>query len=782
MRTDGDAPELRARIAGMDCGSCAHTLEDGLRKLPGVLDARVDFTSQVLVVKGVVSQERVQHRVQQLGYRLLADEPQSNSTSQRSGYLSFAWSQPQQRRALAGCAITLAVLLSGHFGSFGLTAGQVSGVLAALTLLVGAPIALKGLRALLFSRRVTIDLLMAVAALGALLIGEVGEAATVVMLFTLGEGLEGFSASRARDSLRSLMALQPDEATLLRRSGTDDDRDHGHEHHHEHDHDHDSGDDHGHGYDHDHGQHHHGQHAGGDDHAHPAGTVRAGDLAPGDVILVRPGERIAADGVIRAGSSSVNEAAVTGESIPVLKEPGDTVMAGTVNAEGALEVEVTTRTSDSTVARIACLVEQAQAQRAPAERFIDRFARWYTPAVIVLAVLVVALPVLLFSQPLLDEQGARGWLYRGLTLLIVACPCALIISIPVTVVSSLTRLARMGVLVKGGEHLDRLPDIRAVAFDKTGTLTHGRPKVTAIQAPDCSHELHTQPDCAGCDNVIALAAAVERGSEHPIAYAIMQTAQARGLDARYPAAESITAVAGRGVTGSLHGSRIAVGTDALLVEQGADADRTEFRALRESSRTVMTVAIGSEVMGAIGVEDPVRDESRAALGELRAMHPPVRTVMLTGDNSRVAAHVALSVGAVDEVRAGLLPAGKLAAIEEIRRAFGPVAMVGDGINDAPALASADVGIAMGAAGTAQAMETADVVLMQDDLHRVPTALRIARQSRSVVKQNIALSLGLKLAFLALVIPGWTTLWLAVVADVGATMLVTLNGMRMLRAQ
>jgi Cd2+/Zn2+-exporting ATPase len=498
------------------------------------------------------------------------------------------------------------------------------------------------------------------------------------------------------------------------------------------------------------------------------------------VILVRPGERIAADGVIKSGTSNVNQAAVTGESIPVPKATGDAVMAGTVNAEGALEVEVSRGAGDSTVARIAQLVEQAQAQRSPAERFIDRFARWYTPAVVVLAILTVALPVLVLGESPWDgPDGTRGWLYRGLALLIVACPCALVISIPVTVVSSLTRLARLGVWVKGGEKLDRLAEIRTVAFDKTGTLTLGRPSVTVVQASGCAHAVHIHPTCASCDDVIAIAATVERSSEHPIAHAIMESAHARGLDSRYPAASAITAIAGQGVVGDHAGSQVAVGSDALLSAQGARPDLAEFRALRESGRTVMSVAVDSKVIGAIGVEDTVRKESRSALNELHDADPALWTVMLTGDNRRVADDLARQLGAVDEVRAGLLPADKLAAIVQLRDNHGPVAMVGDGINDAPALASADVGIAIGG-GTAQAMETADVVLMQDDLRRVPATLRIARRNRSVVKQNIALSLGLKLGFLALVIPGWATLWLAVAADVGATVLVTLNGMRMLR--
>jgi len=757
---------LRARIAGMDCGSCALSIEDGLRQLPGTRRVTVDFTTETLEVEGAVTRAQVEHRLRQLGYRL-ADEPAPDPASalagtarESGGVLRFFVRDPQQRRALAAAlAVLAAALLAAPLG--GSLAGAATLRLRTLTLaatviLVGAPIFVKGVRALLFSRRVNIDLLMTLAALGALLIGEAAEAAAVVLLFTFGEGLERFSAARARDSLRSLMALQPLNATLIERHA-------GHAH---------PGQDH-----HEHAGH---ERAGQDLHQHTR-VVRAAELVAGDLMLVKPGERIAADGCVQSGESSVNQAAVTGESTPLTKRPGDTVLAGTVNAEGALEVVVTRAAADSTVARIARLVAQAQAQRSPAESFIDRFARWYTPAVVALAVLVVAVPVLAFGAALLNgADGTRGWLYRGLALLIIACPCALVISIPVTVVSSLTRLARLGVLVKGGEQLERLAGIRTIAFDKTGTLTHGRPSVTAVQARGCAHEPQAEPACAGCDDVIAIAAALERSSEHPIAHAIMESARLRGIAHRYPPAAAIVAAAGRGVTGQLQGSAVAVGTEALIsarVRSGA----AEFARLTQSRRTVMLVAHGSAVVGAIAVEDELRAETPGVLAALRRAVPGLRTAMLTGDNERVARDVAQRAGALDEVHAGLMPADKLSAIEQLRRAHGPVAMVGDGINDAPALARADVGIAMGGAGSAQAMETADVVLMQDDLKRLPSALSIARRNRAIVKQNIALSLGLKLAVLALAIPGLATLWLAVLADVGTTLLVTLNGMRMLRA-
>jgi Cd2+/Zn2+-exporting ATPase len=788
---------LRAKIKGMDCGSCALTIEAGLRQLPGVQRASVDFTTETIEVEGTASRSQVEQRLRRLGYELVEKgRPGDSGAATRvapgsAGFFKFLLTQPHQRLALAAA---VAVLLATVVSSLVPTPTALTllrWTLVTVVLLVGAPIFVKGLRALIFSRRVNIDLLMTLAALGAVLIGETGEAATVVLLFTFGEGLEGFSATRARDSLRSLLSLQPQTATVLRR--------HTHQAGHEaveastHEHEHAHGDDHSHDHPHEDAHRHEHEHEQSQAHGHEHGAcakdgtlqptvVAAEDLAPGDLMLVKPGERIAADGVVKSGQSSVNEGAVTGESILVAKAPGDPVMAGTVNAEGALEVEVTRKSSDSTVARIARLVEQAEAKRSPTERFIDQFARWYTPAVVVLAILLVAIPVLAFGQPLLDAgNGTQGWLYRGLALLIVACPCALVISIPVTVVSSLTRLAQLGVLVKGGEQLDKLAEIRAIAFDKTGTLTHGRPSVTAVQARGCAHEEHAEPACGSCDDVIALAASVERSSEHPIARAIMDAARARGLENHYPAARTIIASAGRGITGDLQGSAIAVGTEALMKAQGAAAG-AQFVRLNESSRTVMMVARDSLIVGAIGVEDSVRDESRSVLDELRRSNPPMHTTMLTGDNERVARDVARRIGPLDDVRADLLPADKLAVIHELQRVYGPVAMVGDGINDAPALASADVGIAMGGAGTAQAMETAAVVLMQDDLHRLPVALRVARRNRVIVKQNIALSLGLKLAFLALAIPGFATLWLAVLADVGATVLVTLNGMRMLRAK
>ncbi|MFW2403711.1 MAG: heavy metal translocating P-type ATPase [Gammaproteobacteria bacterium] len=769
---------LHVKIDGMDCGSCAMTIENSMRKLPGVNDVSVSFTTESMEIDGDVSFDDVESRLKELGYRIAANAPVATDVIERrgfAGFLRFLWEQPTLRLAL----IVTAVVIVGAFTLRGLEPvsglGPLSGLdplsllFAAGVLIAGAPVFMKGLRALIFAQRITIDLLMAVACAGALGIGEMGEAVTVILLFMLGEALEAYSAERARDSLRSLMALQPQEATVLRaHTGEHDDDEHDHDHD-EHDHAACSGDDH--------------EEHGHDREAHDHQVVLPVDqVMVGERVLVRPAQRIPVDGEVIAGTSSVNQAPVTGESVPVRKTVNDEVMAGTVNGEAALEVRVTRPASDGTIARIAKLVEQAQAQRSPAERFIDRFARWYTPAVVFLAVLAVAIPVLAFGQPFLDTaDGTRGWLYRGLTLLIIACPCALVISIPVTVVSGLTRLANLGVLVKGGAQLDRAADIQVIAFDKTGTLTHGKPQVTGIRAGDCAHPADQSIECQTCDDVVAAAAAVERASEHPVAHAIIAAAGQRAVAHRWQPASEVTAHPGRGVSGQLsNGDRIAVGNGEMFGSGAAGWGDVSphAEAGQNNGETVMYVARDDKVVGYIGVQDEIRDITRDALSELDALG--VSKVMLTGDNPQAAERVAAKVGGIDEVRAGLMPDEKLRAIEEIREKRGAIGMVGDGINDAPALARADIGIAMGGGGTAQAMETADIVLMQDDLSHVGLALRVARKSRRIIKQNIVLSLGLKLAFLALALPGIATLWMAVVADVGATMLVTLNGMRMLR--
>ena len=744
---------LRFRIAGMDCGSCAMTIEKSMRQLDGVADVSVSFATETMELTGDVSADTIEARLKELGYRIATDAANATRVvAERhglSGFLQFLWEQPPLRTAsfvaaamLLGIAIIPQLNVDANAGMAALSMLFGAGVLIA-----GLPVFIKGIRALIFARRITIDLLMAIACFGALGIGETGEAVTVILLFMLGEALEAYSAERARDSLRSLMALQPQEACVLSS-------------HHE-------GSCSGHG--HDHASHDH-------EAIKPVELVRVGDR-----VLVRPGQRIPVDGEIVKGISSVNQAPVTGEDIPVLKEVGDDVMAGTVNGEAALEVRVTRPASEGTIARIARLVEQAQAERSPAERFIDRFARYYTPAVVALAAVVVGVGVFILGGDLFDAGEERGWLYRGLTLLIIACPCALVISIPVTVVSGLTRLAQLGVLVKSGALLDRLADIRVVGFDKTGTLTHGKPVVTSMHTNSCVHPAERYEECSPCGTVIDQAASVERASEHPVAQAIVEAASDKGNHVTMAA--DVEAHPGKGVSGTADcGHTVTVGSRKLFnrTQDGYSEVDSFARTAENHGETVMYVSHDDKVVGYIGVQDEVRKNSLRALGELDAMQPEVRTVMLTGDNRRSAERVAGKIEGIDEVRAELLPDEKLTAIEELGAGGAAVAMVGDGINDAPALARADIGIAMGGGGTAQAMETADVVLMQDDLSHVPLALRMGRNTRAIIKQNVVLSLGLKLAFLFLAIPGIATLWMAVIADVGATLLVTLNGMRLLR--
>lgn len=663
-----------------------------------------------------------------------------------AGFFRFLISQGSTQRAIAAVLLLLCVGVLGRSG------GSLLPEIAALTCVavVGAPIFWKGLRAFWLARKVTIDLLMGIASLGAAAIGESGEAAAVVLLFTLGEALETYSAERSRDALRSLLALQPDEATVLVAHGEREEA-LGHAPHHNHD---------------------QTQHRGAGQHFHQ--HQQSTDSVPvGAWILVRPGARIPLDGRIVRGHSQVNQAAVTGESLPLERGVGEEVLAGTVNGSGALTLEVLRPANLSTITRIARMVEKALAERTPAERFVDRFARWYTPLVLVLAALVVAIPVLVFGQPFLHPAGdTQGWLYRGLALLIIACPCALIISIPVTVVSALTRLAQ----------LDRLAGVNIIAFDKTGTLTTGHPVVTALNSRNCAHLMAAPVECPNCADLLAVAAAVESASEHPLAQAVLTSARDRGVTDRLPQAANIQAHPGRGVSGELGGEFVGVGTHALFQHgpECANAICAAAATLQTLGKTVLLVGLGPWMLGYIGVEDQPRPESQAALKALHALQPLLKTVMLTGDNQTVAEAIAQQIGGIDEVRANLLPEHKQGAIRQLQTQ-GTVAMVGDGINDAPALAQADIGIAMGG-GTVQAMETADVVLMQANLQAITTTLRISRLTRAVVKQNITLSLGLKLAVMGLTMAGFASLWLAVLADVGATLVVTLNGMRMLRAR
>lgn len=745
------------QIEGMDCADCARTLENSLARMEGVESVHVEFSTARLELAGVVEPQAIQTRVAALGYRAIpegdtvVETPRRGvSTVARLGI--FARYMAGNRHTALAAIGAILLMLSAPLEWWGepTTVGWLIFVLhLAIVALAGIPIAVKGVRALLWARRVTIDLLMSIAAAGAFAIGETGEAAAVIVLFAIGEALEGYAAERARDSLRALLALRPATAIVLRPCLDC------------------------------------AEHIGQDGYtggacpfcgAHEL-TLPIREIAIGERVLARPGERIPVDGVVASGQSTVNQSPITGESIPVAKTPGDEVFAGSVNGEGSLEITVSRTAQDSTISRIVRLVEQAQAQRAPVERFVDRFAAWYTPAVVLVAGLLAVIPPLLFSQPFFDDGSTRGWLYRALALLIVACPCALVISTPVTMVSALTGLARRGVLVKGGAFLDMLARVQTFAFDKTGTLTRGLPAVTQTQTLACPPEGER---CESCDDMLALAATVERRAAHPLAQAIMAEVETRQLAHAYPAAESVLALAGRGVMGVSNGAGVMVGSHGLFHEMNGacEALHGQIATAEAQGQTVMLVGRDDAVLGFVSLADTPRADSRAALGALKAAAPGCRTIMLTGDNAAAAQEIARRVGGIDEVRAGLLPEDKLGAVNALQAQFGRVAMVGDGVNDAPALAAADVGIAMGGAGTAQAMETADIVLMQDDLSRLPDAVRASRKARAIIQQNIAFSLGVKALFLLLTLPGWATLWMAVFADMGASLLVTANGLRM----
>jgi len=711
------------RVKGMDCAHCAQTVEKGVGRLEGVQSAQVDFASAQLRVAGEVDFPTLQARVKALGYDLDTMETARQSSSEPTGnhiiaFVRYLWSETPTRLALMGGVLLLMVTLAWLLGVAETWAAW--GWIIA-TAIAGYPIAKSGVRALLINRDFNINVLMTIAAVGAILIGETLEAATVVFLFAVGEALEGYTAERARDSIRSLLDLAPPTATRLKDGQQE--------------------------------------------------QVSVTQLRIDDVILVKAGERIAMDGDVISGESDVNQAPITGESLPVHKTVGDAVYAGTINGAGTLTVRVTHLAEDNTLSRIIRMVEEAQAHRAPTQRVIDQFARYYTPAVTLLALLIATVPPLLFGEPFLSTPDTQGWLYRALSLLVIACPCALVISAPVTVISGITTAARHGVLIKGGAYLEALGTVKAVAFDKTGTLTEGRPMVQAVRAADCA-----QADgCPRCEDVLALAAAVEGQGNHPLARAVVQAAQAQGLEGRYPPAQAVQTLTGLGIQGRVGEQTITLGSHRLFDERYPHAEKlcADVAAAEAQGQTTMLLAEEDQVRGFITLADTMRPDSRAAIERLKA--EGVQVAMLTGDHPAAAHAIAAQTG-VDDVRAGLLPEDKVHAVEALRSTYGSVAMVGDGINDTPALAAATVGVAMGAAASPQALETADIALLADNVNQLPIAMRIAKRVRRIIRVNIALTLAVKLGFVCLAMIGMTSLWLAIAADVGMSLLVTLNSM------
>jgi Cd2+/Zn2+-exporting ATPase len=561
-------------------------------------------------------------------------------------------------------------------------------------------------------RSLDINVLMVLAVIGAIAIRQFEEAAMVVSLFAAAQWLEAQSLDRARRAIGRLLDLAPAGVLIRDERGER--------------------------------------------------SIDIEQVIPGAVMIVKPGERIALDGIVRNGRSDVNQAPITGESLPVEKSEGDEVFAGTINGHGALTVAVTRRRADTTLARIVHLVESAQAKRAPMQTFIDRFAAWYTPSIVVLALMVATIPAAVFGQPF------EIWLYRSLVLLVVACPCALVISTPVSIVSALAGAAQQGVLVKGGIHLERLAGVRVVAFDKTGTVTTGQLTLDAVRPVNGSR----------ADDIVQAAASVESQSEHPIASAILASAHARGVTIDVPA--DVRALPGLGVEGRVHGDRIVCGTPRLFTERGAMSSEVGAIAgeLAAGGMSPIVVSRNGTAIGVLGVSDRPKADAAQVVADLRAQGV-TRVAMITGDHDAAARATGAQLG-VDDVRSGQLPADKVHAVEHLRHAHGAVAMVGDGVNDAPALAAADVGIVMGAMGSDAALETADIALMTDELPKVPYTIRLSRATLANIRVNVALSIGLKAAFVILAIAGVATLWMAVLADTGASALVVANAVRLRR--
>lgn len=700
-------------LGGLDCADCARSIERALARRPGVLYSSVNFASSRLFVEldcADMPIEVVVGDVKALGYQVWTEEEyraRLKNQTPRPFYLR----SPRARLTL----VSFLFLIAGAALWLATSPPRAAAIalLSAAIVVGGYPVARNAWNTLVRTRNVDMNVLMTVATIGAAAVGSWVEAALVVALFGLGETLEGWAVDRTRGSIQQLMNLTPDEA-LVR-----------HEDHEE--------------------------------------TMPVDQVQVGEIVLVRPGARIPLDGVVVKGHSSVDESPITGESLPRAKQENDLVYAGTINQRGSLEVRVASLARDSTLARLIEMVEEAQGQKAPTQRWVDSFARYYTPAVMSVALLTALLP------PLVLGASWGAWVYKALALLILACPCALVISTPVTIVSAIGAASRQGVLIKGGAHLEAAGTVTAVAFDKTGTLTEGTPRVTAV----LSFNGATQ------DEVLAFAATVERDSEHPLAGAVLHAAAARGVD--LATADDFESLPGRGAWARVNGSTCYVGNTRLFEEIGVILDTAAMATVNEHQNrgeTVVLVGTLAGVIGAVSIADQVRPLSRSAIAGLRAAGIRYIT-MLTGDNRQTAAAVAADLG-LDDYQAELLPEHKVQAVHEIAAQHGPVAMVGDGVNDAPALAAATVGIAMGAAGTDTALETADIALMADDLSKVPFAIELSRATRATVRQNITFALALKVVTLLLVFPGWLTLWMAVLADTGGSLIVIGNGLRLVR--
>ena len=694
--------EKTYRIEGLSCTNCAGKFEKNVKQLPGVTSATVNFGASKISVEGQTTIEELEEAG--AFENLIIRDDQENDEQVRSKE-SFI------KRNIA-LIISLGFILVAVISQLSLGEDHLlTKALYILAIIIGGFDLFKEGFSDLIKLDFSMESLMTIAIIGAAFIGEWAEGSIVVILFAISEALERFSMDKARQSIRSLMDIAPKEA-LIRRNNVEQ-------------------------------------------------LVSVDKIDIDDIMIIKPGQKIAMDGLVINGHSSVNQAAITGESVPVEKQLDDEVFAGTLNEEGVLEVKVTKKVTDTTIAKIIHLVEEAQGERAPAQAFVDKFAKYYTPFIIIMALLIVVVPPLFFGG------DWNKWLYQGLSILVVGCPCSLVISTPVSIVSAIGNAAKNGVLVKGGVYLEEIGHLRAIAFDKTGTLTKGKPVVTDFIATSSETDI----------NYLSIISSLESLSQHPLASAILNEADKTNVDYKSIQIEDFQSITGKGLTGIHQNIRYYIGSPKLFSASVIEetAVKVQYRQFQEQGKTAMYFGTDEQILGVIAVADEVRDSSAAVISELHKLSIE-HTIMLTGDNTKTAESIGKQLG-VTEIKGDLMPQEKLDSIKALRTTYNKVAMVGDGINDAPALATSTVGIAMGGAGTDTALETADVALMGDDLQKLPFIVRLSRQTLKVIKQNITFSLGIKLLTLLLVIPGWLTLWIAIVADMGATLLVTLNGLR-----
>ncbi|WP_067726680.1 heavy metal translocating P-type ATPase [Oceanobacillus damuensis] len=700
------------RVQGFSCANCAGKFEKNVKQIPGVQDAKVNFGASKISVYGATSIEDLEKAG---AFENLKVEPEKK---QKSNTDSEKIKSKESFIKKHGNILYSVLLINiGYLSMLANGEGNIITIsLFAAAIVIGGYSLFKvGLQNLI---RLDFDMktLMTVAVIGAALIGEWAEGAIVVILFAISEALERFSMDRARQSIRSLMDIAPHEA-IVRRNGQET-------------------------------------------------KIHVDDILIGDIMIIKPGQKIAMDGIVVNGYSAVNQATITGESVPVGKAIDDEVFAGTLNEEGLLEVSVTKLAEDTTLSKIIHLVEEAQAERAPSQAFIDKFAKYYTPLIMIIAALVAIIPPLVFAA------SWETWVYQGLAVLVVGCPCALVISTPVSIVTAIGNAAKNGVLVKGGVYLEELGALKAIAFDKTGTLTKGIPVVTDFEIINNQ----AQPD-----QVFSTLAALENRSQHPLASAIIKKAEQDNINYANIVVENFSSITGKGIRGDINGTTYYIGSPGLFRELGVEhVIEDKVTLLQEQGKTAMVLGTEKEIIAVIAAADEVRETSKEVIQKLYQLGIK-KTIMLTGDNNQTAQAIAQLVDVTD-VESELLPEGKLNVIKKLRADYGHVSMIGDGVNDAPALAASTVGIAMGGAGTDTALETADVALMSDDLTKLPFAVKLSRKALAIIKQNITFSIAIKVIALLLVIPGWLTLWIAIIADMGATLLVTANGLRLLKVK